>query len=132
MLFETTFADIMRCTLQKVEMLNKNRKSISNFEELCAVLKQDDSKFTAVVDADELEVNYHLYPVTHSDYLIILDAVTSMGAHKTSCSANHMCDIINLVPAAPTFWLHIPMFDKKPGLTLVQAAGLSEVQAEQA
>ena len=132
MLFETTFADIMRCTLQKIDSLNNNRNNISKFEALCVALKQDDCKFTEVVDADELEVNYHLYPVTHGDYLIVLEAITNMGAHKTISTTNHMCDIINLEPIAPTFWLHIPMFDKKPELTLVQAAGLNEVQAEQA
>lgn len=109
MLYLTTIDTILQHTQLQLEMLGKHRDNVTRFGELCTVLRQQGSNFTEVVDADETEINYHIYPENHGDYLAIVEAVNGMGAHRTICGENHMCDIVNAMPDAPTFWLHIPM-----------------------
>lgn len=105
-LIEITFAKAARALLDQSATMVRNRADIERFEELCAVLRSQGSVFTEQLDADADEINYHIYPADHGDYIAIVEALCGMGAHRTQSGSG--CDIVNPEPDAPMFWLHIP------------------------
>jgi hypothetical protein len=106
MLIAKTFQAIMRDALGKADRLTKERQAIRQFEELCAVLRQQGSRFTESLDPEVDEITYFIQPDNHGDYLAIIEAMSGMGADHLLTGGDR--DLINPQPDAPAFWLTTP------------------------
>lgn len=104
-LIEKTFAAGVTFLLEQSTTLNKYRADIERFEELCAVLRAG-SSFHETLEAEMDEVTYHIHPKSLDDYLVIIEALGGMGAHRITIDTSH--ELVNTEPDAPEFWLHIP------------------------
>ncbi|MFA6015871.1 MAG: hypothetical protein WC742_12475 [Gallionellaceae bacterium] len=102
-LAEQTFCNLTRLLLQQADILNRCRHDIAKFEELCAVLRAHGINFAELLDVDDHEVNYYITPAHHGDYLELIETLSAMGAFRTRIS--DVCEIVNIEPESPTFWL---------------------------
>lgn len=123
LLFTQTLNGILQECSLRTDTLYKNKNNIIKFDDLCKVLRQGGIKFEIEVDADEMEINYHMRPAMHGDYLALVEALANMGGRRTTLNGPYSdLDIVSMEPEAPSFWLHIPNQPIEP-LTLQQAAG---------
>jgi len=112
MLIEKAHSELLITLFAKTVTLHAHKHFITQFEELCAVLRHQGISFCESLDVKVDRLEYHIKPANHGDYLAIVDALFEMGATRIPADwdANHdTCDFINPAPDAPAFWLTVPL-----------------------
>jgi hypothetical protein len=73
------------------------------------VLRAQGSVFAESLQVGLDEIYYAIAPENHGDYLAIIEALASMGAHRISLGGIEPIDFVNPQPDAPAFFLSIPL-----------------------